>query len=255
MLKQTVAALLSRRWWWVTLLVILAIGVMARLSIWQLDRLQERRAANALLRQQLAAEPLSLNESDLAAVDLTAMPDRSVRAVGEYDFSEQILLQVQSYHGAAGAHLVAPLRLEGKEQAVLVDRGWIPDAQSDISFWSSFDEHGPVTVEGVIQRTVTARGVAPPATPQSHWFRVDVQAIQAQVPYELLPVYILQAPPAEGNQELPYRQTPQVDLSEGPHLGYAIQWALFAAMLAVGYVVFVARQQARPQIDTHLPLY
>lgn len=243
MISRTLRLLVGRRWWWVTLLVLLAIAVMARLSIWQFDRLEERRAANEVLREQLTADPLSLNGVDLDSVDLTTMPDRRVQARGTFDFDEQILLQVQNYRGNAGAHLVAPLQLEGQQEAVLVDRGWIPEARSDISEWGAFDETGVVTIEGVIQLTQTARGVAPPDEPQTHWFRIDVEAIQQQMPYELLPVFIMQAPPQGRNEELPYRIVPDIDLSEGPHLSYALQWAIFALMLGVGYVIFVHRQE------------
>lgn len=243
MVKETLTYLINRRWWWVTLLVIVAIAVMIRLSVWQFDRLQQRRAANALLRQQLEAAPLSLTEADLDGTALTAMPDRRVIASGVYDFSEQILLKVQNYQGNAGAHLVTPLRLEGREEAILVDRGWIPESQTDASEWSQFDEPGPVTVEGVLQLTETARGVEPPAEPQAEWFRIDVEAIERQMPYPLLPVYLLQTPESVGEQELPYREAHEFDLSEGPHLSYALQWAIFAGMLGVGYVVFVYRQE------------
>lgn len=243
MIKLTLGSLFSRRWWWVTLLVVLGIAVMIRLSVWQVDRLQQRRAANELLRQQLAAPSLSLNEVDLQTTDLTAMPDRRVVAAGEFDFTQQILLKVQNYRGLAGAHLVAPLRLEGQDVAVLVDRGWIPEAQSQPSLWPQFDEPGRTMIEGTIQRTETARGVEPPAEPQQEWFRIDVEAIERQLPYELLPIYVLQLPSAEFDQALPYRDPPQVDLSEGSHLSYAIQWAVFALMLGVGYVVFVHRQE------------
>lgn len=243
MIRETFGYLISRRWWWVTLLVLAAIGVMIRLSIWQVDRLQQRRAANALLRQQLAAEPLSLNDVDLQETDLTSMPDRQVRATGTFDFSEQLLLKVQNFQGAAGAHLLAPLRLQGRDDAVLVDRGWIPELESAPASWSQFDETGQVTIEGVIQLTETARNVTLPEEPQQEWFRINVEAIERQMPYELLPVYVLQAPPESGNQELPYREQPQIDLSEGPHLSYAVQWAAFALMLGVGYVVFVRRRE------------
>lgn len=243
MVRDTIGYLVSRRWWWVTILVLVAIGVMMRLSMWQLDRLEQRRAANAVLRQQLAAAPLSLNEVDLQTTDLTEMPDRRVTATGDFDFSEQILLMVQNFQGSAGAHLVAPLRLEGREEAVLVDRGWIPEVETTPASWSQFDEPGRVTVEGVIRLTETARGVTPTQEPRQEWFRINVEAIERQLSYELLPIYVLQAPPSEGNQSLPYRQQPEVDLSEGPHLSYAVQWALFALMLGVGYVVFVYRQE------------
>jgi surfeit locus 1 family protein len=51
-------------------------------------------------------------------------------------------------------------------------------------------------------------------------------------------VYIKQAP-AEDNQQPPLRSEREVDLSEGPHLGYAIQWFLFSAILGVMYVALV----------------
>lgn len=243
MVRETLGYLISRRWWWVTILVLVAIAVMVRLSVWQMDRLEQRRAANAVLQEQLAAEPLNLNEVALQETDLTEIPDRRVVATGNFDFSEQILLKVQNFQGAAGAHLVAPLRLEGREEAVLVDRGWIPEAESAPASWSRFDEPGAVTVEGVIQLTETARRVTPPDEPQQEWFRVNVEAIERQLPYDLLPIYVLQTPPPEGNRALPFREQPEVDLSEGPHLSYAVQWAAFALMLGVGYVVFVYRQE------------
>ena len=46
--------LFSRRWWWVTLIVLVLMAVFARLGFWQLDRLEQRRAANA---QLIAAAP------------------------------------------------------------------------------------------------------------------------------------------------------------------------------------------------------
>jgi surfeit locus 1 family protein len=243
LVRETISLLFSRRWWWVTIVVVLGMIVLARLGFWQLDRLEERRAANAVLEQQLAAEPLSLNDVDLDSVDLTSMPDRSVTATGEFDFSEQILLRVQNFQGNAGSHLVAPLRLEGREEAVLVDRGWIPEVEQAPENWSTFDEPGTVTVEGTIQLTEVARNAEPPSAPQSEWFRINVEAIERQMPYELLPIYVLQSPPPGGNQELPYREQPTFDLSEGPHLSYAIQWFAFTLMLGGGYIYFVHQQE------------
>ena len=75
--------------------------------------------------------------------------------------------------------------------------------------------------------------------PQKEWYRVDVAAIEQQMPYELLPFYILQAP--EGNGELPFRSEPQIDLSESSHLGYAFQWFIFSLGLGIGYVLYVGK--------------
>lgn len=244
--------LFSRRWWWVTLLVLVAMAVMGRLGVWQLDRLQERRAANAELRRQLAADPLSLNE-DLNGVELTTMADRRVRAVGRFDYSQQVLLKLQNFRGQAGGHLLAPLLLEGRDRAVLVDRGWIPEAELAPENWSDFDESGTVVVTGVIRLTETARGVEPPQEAQQEWYRINVQAIERQLPYDVLPVYVLQSPPPAREQELPYRQEPEIDLSEGPHLSYAIQWFAFSLMLGGGYIYYVHRRQDEANKDADGP--
>lgn len=235
--------LFNRRWWWVTLIVLLGMAVLARLGVWQLDRLQQRRQANAVLREQLMSDPLSLNDPDLPAGELTTMPDRSITATGHFDFSEQMLLLLQNYNGSAGAHLITPFRLEGREEAVLVDRGWIPYDQQEPENWDQFDVRGTVTISGYIQLTETSRRADPPQSPAREWYRVNVQAMGRQLPYDLLPIYVRQAPPPEGNQSLPYRETPEFDLSEGPHLSYAIQWFTFMLMLGIGYLFFVQRQR------------
>jgi surfeit locus 1 family protein len=145
-----------------------------------------------------------------------------------------------------GAHLVVPLVLTGTDQAVLVDRGWVPfdDVQSDR--WQQYDDpRGPVTITGRVQpsqilpgRAAEQAGSNPtsPQQPEAEWYRIDIDAIQGQLPYRLLPVYLLEAPGPEGNIALPYRIEPEVDLSEGPHLGYALQWFAFAIVAGVVYI-------------------
>jgi hypothetical protein len=69
-----------------------------------------------------------------------------------------------------------------------------------------------------------------------------VERIAAQSSISLLPIYIHQdgSPTQPG---LPVPSEIELDLSEGPHLGYAGQWLMFAFILAVGYPVYVYRQE------------
>ncbi len=236
--------LVSRRWLLATLLVLLGMGIMLRLAVWQIDRLQERRAANALLRQSLETDVLLL-QPDTAVDDPAAWKDRRVRVTGAYDFGAQIGLKVQNWQGQPGIHLVTPLVLADGQTAVLVDRGWIPDSEAAPENWPTYDEPGVVSIEGYVALTQTLRrgNSTPPATPQQEWYRIDIAAIQPQMPYRLLPFYLLQAPPPTRAQSLPYRSQPEFDLSEGPHLGYAIQWVLFTLILGGGYLAFVRRSE------------
>lgn len=232
--------LFGRRYWLSTLLVLAAVAVMVRLGFWQLNRLEQRRARNVRIARQLALPPLALTGNNLLPDDLSGLKTRRVTARGRFDFSRQVALIYQNYRNQAGIHLITPLLIEGSNRAVLVDRGWIPQADALPAAWPRFDEPGPVDVTGFIRLPETR-----PRTdtgPQTGWFRVDVAALQAQMPYELLPIYIQQSPPAGAETALPYRTAPEFDLSDGPHLGYAIQWYLFAVILAAGYAGYLRRE-------------
>lgn len=219
--------------------------LLARLGFWQLNRLEQRRARNAELMQQLEAPPLELDGRPLA-VDPVELRDRPAQASGRFDYSRQLILTQQSWQGAPGAHLITPLIIDGSSRAVLVDRGWIPASEVMGGDLHSFEETGEQSVAGHIQLSQTLSGGRQTVTSgiQDEWYRVDIEAIQSQMPYELLPVYLVQSPKGPV-QELPYRADPDVDLSEGPHLGYAIQWFIFALLLGAGYARFVGIRSGR----------
>ena len=241
--------LFSRRWFLATLLVIAAMAVMVRLGIWQLDRLEQRREFNARVLAQINQPALILNGSALQ-VDLASMEYRPVLLEGEYDFSQEVALRNQVWENQAGVHLLTPLRIAGSEQSVLVNRGWVPIQDFTSTDWSQYAEPGMVRVAGVIRASNSKpdygrRADQIPATGAGRlelWNFANVEGISQQVPYSLLPVYIQQAPDPSW-QTLPYRTQPELDLSEGPHQGYAIQWFIFAAILGLGYPLFIRRQE------------
>jgi surfeit locus 1 family protein len=226
--------LFNRKWWWVTLVVVVGMAVLARLGIWQLDRLDERRAANAQLAAALDAPPFALT-ADFLPSDPTTLKDHWVTASGAYDFDYQGIIKLQNFQGQAGVYLVAPLVLEDGATAVLVNRGWLPVNETNLS---QFDEPGAVTVEGYAALSETlSRGSRAEAT-DLEWFRLDIEQIETQLPYNLLPIYIVET---GETADLPIHLQREIDLSEGPHLGYAIQWVSFCLMLGVGYVFYVRR--------------
>ncbi len=249
----------NRQWWWTTLLVLLGMAVLVRLGLWQLDRLEQRRAHNAQIVEQLALPPIPLNSESLPA-DLVGLKNRQALARGEYDFSQQVALTQQNWMDTPGFHLITPLIIEGGARsgdghptAVLVDRGWLPAAELEVANWSKYDVAGPVAVLGYIQLSQALKGAGNVGQTsrelQREWYRVDVAAIEAQMPYELLPVFLQQAPPADGDGGLPYRSELDSDLSEGNHLSYAIQWFIFATIFGVGYVYYVGKRTDGKVID------
>jgi surfeit locus 1 family protein len=249
----------SRKWRMATLLVISAIGVQVGLAFWQLERLQERRAYNARVQHQLDQPPLML-EAGALPDELSAKEYRSVVVRGEFDFRQEVALRGQSWNGTLGARLLTPLRIAGSDRAVLVDRGWIPYEETENGQWPQYAQLGEVVVRGRLRasRQQTSLGFRTDPTPMpgerlTAWNQANVEAIGAQLPYPLLPVYIQQAPDPDPDTVLPYAGLPPLDLSDGSHLGYAGQWFMFAIVFAVGYLVFVrhqlreaAKRQAEP---------
>jgi surfeit locus 1 family protein len=245
---KTLPKLFNRRWWWTTLLVIAGVFVLIRLGFWQLDRLEQRRAFNMHVAERWREEPFDIN-SHAIPDDLSALEYRRVQAEGEFDYENQIVLLNQTHNEAPGAVLVTPLQL-GDGRAVLVARGWVPLNMSEPEHWAELEEPDNLPVVGLIQETQllpNGNAPTPPETPQVEWFQLNINAIQPQMPYELLPVFILQLPEEwRSYNTLPMREEPLV-LDEGSHLSYAVQWFMFALILGVGYIFFINTQELREQ--------
>ena len=245
------ARMFSRKWLLTTLLVVVAMGVMARLGKWQLDRLAQRRAFNSRVEAQINAPVLNLNGEGLNE-NLAQMEYRKVTVTGKYDFSQQIAIRNQAMNGQWGVALVTPLRIDGSHQAVLVERGWIPGTDYTAGDWSKYDEPGQVSVKGVIRYSQSKADFgfrrdptpAPGQPPAKTWNFVNIESLSQQISLPLLPVYIQEAPDPAWTA-MPIRTEPELDLSEGPHMGYALQWFSFALILGGGYPFFIRRQESQ----------
>jgi surfeit locus 1 family protein len=243
----------SRVWLLATLLVFTGTALCIRLGIWQLDRLEQRRTFNAQVESMRAAELLDLNQS--LPADISSMEWRTVTVTGEYDFENQVAIRNQYNGDQYGYHLITPLHFDSPigsgKAAVLVDRGWIPaDGTNTPKDWRTYDEAGQVTVTGQIrlgQDKPAFGGVAdaefgPEQKRLDVWNNLNVSRISEQSPYPLLPVYI-QPNIGANNFEPPIKYQPVLDLTEGPHFGYALQWFAFATILFVGYPFYLRKQK------------
>lgn len=228
---------------------LVALGVLGLLALgmWQLDRLRQRRAENVILAARLAQPPLDLNLSQPASLPAYT----PVRARGVYDFEHEIVLRNRAHRDVPGVHVLTPLRLAGSGQVVLVDRGWIPYTEAEPAARAVFQgPTGEVVIEGVAQPAQERAAPFLPADPTpapgqrlDAWFWVDLGQIERQLPYPLLP-YFVEAGPGPDPATLPVGGS-EVDLSDGPHLSYAIQWFAFAGILGVGSLVLWRQRRRR----------
>lgn len=230
----------SLRWrdWIFLALALVAAPVCTRLGFWQLDRLQQRRARNAQIQERLVSPPLELR---FQPIEIEDFEYRRVVLRGQFDPDHQILLENRSYEEQPGVHLVTPLLEEEGAQGVLVDRGWIPSSQMAEDELDQFQVEGEVTLEGILREsraeprwTFLADPIPEPGDAfLQRWRVLNVERIQIQMPYPLLPYFIEQDVRLKLDTPQP-EPDPDIDLSEGPHTSYAIQWFSFAAIALFG---------------------
>jgi surfeit locus 1 family protein len=240
-------AAFSRRWLLTTFLVLAGTALCLRLGIWQLDRLALRRAFNARYLESAAAQPLNLTAAP--GDDLTNMEYRAVTVTGKYDPANQVVLRNQFHDGQPGYFLLTPLILSDGT-GLLIERGWIPaEGNAAPSDWRQYDQPGEVTLSGILRLGQTEPelgGVPDPVGPNrlDFWNLVNPTRISSQLPYPLLPVFIQPNPnPAPANPPYPYQ--PEIEISEGPHQGYALQWFTFATLLFFGYPFFLRKMESK----------
>ena len=241
-----------------------AAAVCVRLGFWQLDRLEERRAHNATVRERIDAEPVRVSE---LGADTTGIRYRRVRLEGEYDFEHELALTGRSRDGSPGVHLITPLRVPGSDRAVLVNRGWVysPDAaRVDLAAWRTSEvADGIAYVELFGERKAgEPRSASNPRAVR--W--IDSASVGGVVPYPVAPFYVVLLPDSGQSRSasrnvLPGREAggggggePQSpgdapgrltipDLGEGPHFGYAVQWFAFASVAVIGVTALLLSEQ------------
>jgi surfeit locus 1 family protein len=219
--------------------VVIAVVVAAtcvNLGLWQLRRLDERRALNAEILDRRSASPLSIEDVAGSAAE----PYRPATARGAYDIEHEVLVYGRSLDGEAGHHVVTPLLLPDGG-AVLVVRGWVPFAMQAAPVRPAAPPANEVRVEGFLAPDEGDGSVAPDA---NGVVRVlDVRGIASSLPYDVFPLPLQladQTPPQPGSLPIP---VPLPALSEGPHLSYAIQWFAFAVVALVGVVILLRRDR------------
>lgn len=231
---------MSRSWKGLVLLALAVSAGCVRLGLWQLERLRERRAANAEALLARSAPEVRLGPGTLG----TGLAGRRVVLTGEFDRTGEVVIRGQAWDGGPGVRVVTPLRLEGSDTAVLVDRGFVKSPDAVRADLAGLDEPGPRTVRGHAFALGPREDGGQPLEREGvvTWRGLDREALRARLPFPVAAVWVLQAPDST-LPAWPRRMEPPA-LDDGPHLSYALQWFGFAliGVVGAGVVAFRARR-------------
>jgi cytochrome oxidase assembly protein ShyY1 len=219
-----VLVLLRPRWVIGHILAIATIVAFVDLGFWQLRRHDEKVALRDAVAAAQAMDPIPIEAAPAGTY-------RRVTAVGTFDGSRQTKV-LRSQGGVSGYHVLTPFLL-GDGMAVLVDRGWISlDADTPSPFGL------PTEIAGTLWPAEQGSGVPESLSPAVR--RIDPEIQQKFADYEFLGEYLLLTGHRYEATEFPILpEEPEISL--GPHMGYAVQWFLFAAVVLVGYPLLLRR--------------
>jgi surfeit locus 1 family protein len=239
---------LLRPTWLLSHLAVLAlVVVMFNLGLWQLNRLDEKQGINSAVEARSEDPVAAVGDlvdpgTPFAAAD--GVEYRTVEATGVYQSEDEVLVHNRSLDGSPGRWVLTPLLLENGA-AVIVNRGWIPLAMAPGEPRPEADPPtGEVMVSGLARTTQTRSGLQagdPSVGVLDALARPDLERYGQQLDYDILPVFIqleTQDPVQEGSLPVPLDPP---ELSEGPHLGYAVQWFIFTLIALIGYPLVLRR--------------
>jgi surfeit locus 1 family protein len=229
----------------IALAALAGIALTLSLGQWQWGRAQQRNALQEAIASRQNMPPLAVGEL-LAASDPHALVHRPVVLRGEWVSAQTVFLDNRQMNGVPGFYVVTPLRLEGRQDTVLVQRGWAPRNFTRRELLPQVTTPG-----GMVE--VRGRLAPPPAklyafdTEEKGPIRqnLDLARFRAETGLALLPLSVQQAGPAS---EGLLRHWPQPASGAGKNIGYAFQWWALAALIAILYVWFqlvLPRRQAR----------
>lgn len=198
---------------------------------WQYQRGVDRHARNSLIVNHIALPPTPLSDVDSHP---NQFEWQSVLATGEFNSRDQILLRNRYSEGVYGFEILTLFTsTEGKR--FWVDRGWVKAGVTATT--------APVVTKAPIGRVeITGRLRLDSSLPRGAFFALPANGkglvaelnVQSHIETENFYLDLLSG----SQQSLTPVVTAQLpELSDGPHMAYALQWIFFTGLIVYGRVL------------------
>ncbi len=223
------------RFWRITIAAAVVVAAGLALGAWQLSRAAQKNAMHTALSQRKGMQALA--GRDLPAADPAAVLWRPVRLQGRWVAGQTVFLENRQMQGKPGFDVLTPLRIDGTQAAVVVQRGWVQR--------NFIDRTKLPSIETPADAVVVSGLIAPPPPklyafdgPESGPIRqnLDLGEFRARTGLPLLTGLSVQqtGPASEGL----LRDWAQPGSGVEKNYGYAFQWFALSALTSILYVWF-----------------
>ncbi len=207
--------------WPALLAVVVCLPILLRLGFWQLERAEYKQQ---LLRDLETAESVPASTIERLGQLATLRPNARVILKGNFLPGRTTLLDNRYYRGRAGFNVVSLFRLKATEEAMLVNRGWLPLGQYRYPLPEVETPLGEVELAAEI-RPVPTDTVVLQEEVFDHWPEliqsVDLKQLSRLSGYELPTAWALAS--ADSDESLK-QEWPVTIVGPERHHGYAVQW-------------------------------
>lgn len=212
------------------------MAVTASLGRWQLSRAAQKLALQAAIDERKALPPLAAGELLQGGDTL----HRRVVLRGQWLPEATVFLDNRQMQGRPGFFVFTPLRLEGRQAVVLVQRGWAPrDFQERTRLPQVATPQGSVEVAGRVAGAPARLYDFAPAGESEGSSRIrqnlDLAAYGAEFSLALPPLTVVQTGDASEGLR---RDWAVAGSGVDKHYGYAFQWFGLCGLVAILYVWF-----------------
>ena len=200
-------------------------------SQWQYHRGVDRHARNAVIEERIAQSPIALTSVTGTLSEYEWQP---VSTSGSFNKEKQILLRNRYNDGKYG-YEVLTLFTSTEKKNFWVDRGWVQAGATATTppVLTSLPE-GEVTINGRLRLDSSLPRGSFFALPGKGEGLVSELNAQSQLNTEKFYIDLLSGSQASLTPEVP-AQLPE--LSDGPHMAYALQWIFFGGLVIYGRIL------------------
>ncbi|CAB4752361.1 unannotated protein [freshwater metagenome] len=211
-----------------TLIALALVVLCIWAAQWQYHRGVDRHSRNNMIKEQSQLTPIEIQDLD---GNLPSFEWREIIVKGSFDSDNEILLRNRYHDGVYGFEQLTLFMIG--EKKIWVDRGWI-QAGSDATVSPNFQK----TYENGV--TINGRLRLDSSLPQGKFFAVSqgpnknlISQLNAQngVQTEDFYVDLISSSDQRMNPDVPVELP---ELSDGPHMAYALQWIFFAGLVIYG---------------------
>ena len=200
-------------------------------SQWQYHRGVDRHARNAVIEKRIAQSPI-----ELAAVkgNLADYEWQTVSVVGSFNPDKQILLR-NRYHDGKYGYEVLTLFTSADNKSFWVDRGWVQaGATATTPPVVTALPQGEVSISGRLRLDSSLPRGSFFALPGKGEGLVSELNAQSQLDTEKFYIDLLSGSDTSLTPEVSAKLP---ELSDGPHMAYALQWIFFGGLVFYGRIL------------------